>query len=90
MSIYPPVAVHIGIDNQCVVTIGTNIIDHMAKRQGTKLREDNGAIRLAGTVSPLQALSSFKKLWGQRKDGHLWEFLQKTLEHKRPKVGDVE
>ena len=85
LGINPPVPAHVGIDNQGVVSIGTQIIDHMEARQNASLNNEEGALRLGGTLSPLQSVSPFKRLWNQFQDGDLWETFHKAVEAKGPR-----
>lgn len=57
----------------------------MEAKPSTKLKNDEGALILGGATTPLQGETPFKKVWGQIKDGDLWEQFQNTVEAKGPK-----
>jgi hypothetical protein len=85
LGINPPIPAHVGIDNQGLVSIGTQIIEHMEARQEARFKHEEGALRLGGTISPLQRTSPFKRLWSQFQDGDLWERFQRAVEAKGPR-----
>ena len=81
---YPPIPVHVGIDNQGAVTIGATMIEHLKAKKSTKLKNDEEALILGGVTTPLQGEAPFEKLWSQLKDGDIWEQFQKAVEAKGP------
>ena len=75
MAMQPKVEVNIGIDNEATVNIGNTIIKHQILRHAAKLREEEGSLRLGGSISKLYRESPFKRICPLMKMGIYGSFL---------------
>ena len=86
MAMQPKTEINVGIDNKATVNIGNTIIKHQIRRQDAKLREENGGLRLGGSISTLHRESPFKRIWALMKNGDLWSFFAKSTLAKGPQA----
>ena len=69
MAMQPKTEINIGIDNATTVQIGNAIIGHQIRREEAKLQEEDGGLRLGGSISKLHGPTLFRRLWALMKNG---------------------
>ena len=61
MAMQPRAEINIGIDNATIVQIGNAISEHQIQREEAKPYEEDGSLRLGGSVLKLHRPSPFKR-----------------------------